>query len=181
MTEETEKTTLANATVTLEGKRNSLTGETGETGNINFNKVPPDTYTLLVQKEGYEDYIHDKPITIEEKKYNNIQLNIHLQPKQEPTETITPEEENTTRTIIIQTEPSIEGAEIQLISQDKTIQTQTTDNTGIVTFKEIPFGSYTIQSNTVGYEEFTKNITINSNNKDPRTISISFTEATTEE
>ena len=67
MTEETkEKTTLANATVILEGKRNSFTGETGETGNVDFTKLPPDTYTLLVQKEGYEDYVHKKPIKIDE-------------------------------------------------------------------------------------------------------------------
>ena len=178
MTEETkEKTTLANATVILEGKRNSFTGETGETGNVDFTKLPPDTYTLLVQKEGYEDYVHKKPIKIDEKKYNNIQLNIKLKPLETEQETTT-DEEDTTRTIIIETEPVIEGAEINLLSDNKIIKTTTTDNTGSVTFEDVQFGSYTIQSNTVGYEEVTKNITINSNNKNPRTISISFVETT---
>lgn len=181
MTEETTtpKKTLANATVILEGKRNSFTNETGEKGKVDFNKLPPDTYTLLVKKEGYEEYIHPEPITIKEKKYNNQTLNIHLTPQQqEQKEQEEEEEEYTTRTIIIQTTPTIEEAEIQLISQDETIQTQTTDNTGTVTFNDIPYGSYTIKSNTTGYEEYTQNITINSNNKNPRTINISFTETT---
>lgn len=164
---------LANATVTLTGLYHTITEQTNEQGKVSFTEVPPDSYVLTITRDGYKQYTHDEPLVIYEDKYNSYDLNITL----EEEETITPEppEEDETRNIIIQTNPAIDDITITLTDNQGHTETQTTIE-GEALFEEVPYGSYSIIVEADGYKQYTQNITINSNNNNPRTINVSLEE-----
>ena len=160
---------LANATVTLEGKYNQIVQETNENGQVNFTQVPPDTYTVLIQKEGYQDKVLKEPIIIKENKFNHHVHQVKLEktinkPKKD-------KEKSDTRTLIIKTrQPNIK---VSLISYDTDEQeTLTTNDEGNVIFEEIPYGNYEININTKGFYEYTRDILVNSNNRLIREIPV---------
>ncbi|WP_455644835.1 SpaA isopeptide-forming pilin-related protein [Methanosphaera sp.] len=169
MTEENKL--LANATITLEGKNHSLKKETGSDGKVSFDEVPPDTYTLLITKEGYKEYLHPTPLEIQKDKLSNYDLKINL-------EKIIEEE---TRKLIIKLSHEVQDVTLKLYQDEVLIQYANTDETGTATFEEVPYGSYSIKANIEEYEEVSKNITVNSTNKNPRTISISLVSIQTTE
>lgn len=160
-----EQKLLANATVTLEGKNHSIVKETNSKGEAQFKDVPPDTYTVLVTKEGYQEYLLPQPLTIHKNKKNNHHHNIRLNPIKKDKKII----EKDTRTLIIQT--MTDNAEVSLLSLDKDeSETKKTNKKGETIFKEVPFGNYEIIITKIGYHTFNKDILVNSNNKLTRKI-----------
>lgn len=159
-----EQKLLANATVTLEGKNHSIVKETNSKGEVQFKDVPPDTYTVLVTKEGYQEYLLPKPLKIHKNKKNNHHHNIRLDPIKKDKII-----EKDTRTLIIQTRVS--NAEVSLVSLDSDDgETKKTNKKGEIIFKEVPFGNYEIIITKTGYHTFNKDILVNSNNKFTRKI-----------
>ena len=156
---------LANARVTLEGKFNTIEQNTNEKGEVNFTSVPPDTYTVLVQKEGYKDYLLPSPIIIKKGKNNNHQQKIKLE-KIQPKAS---QKDIDTRTLIIKTRQ--QGAKVQLTNyENKSTINITTNKRGNAVFEEVPFGNYEILIQLEGYEEYSRDILVNSNNRLVREI-----------
>lgn len=159
-----EQKLLANATVTLEGKNHSIVKETNSKGEVQFKDVPPDTYTVLVTKEGYQEYLLPQPLTIHKNKKNNHHHNIRLDPIEKDKPII-----EDTRTLVIQT--MLDNAEVSLVSLDNDEgETKKTNKKGETIFKEVPFGNYEIIITRKGYHTFNKDILVNSNNKFTRKI-----------
>lgn len=156
---------ISNATVTLKGKKTNKTQtqKTGTDGTVSFKQLDTDEYTLNITKEGYEEYTHDKTLNIIAGKANNYNLEITLDP--------------ITRTIIISFTETTKNSTVTLQDKNTTTNKFTdTTKTGTVTFEEVPFGQYTITITNADYETFTKDITINKSNNNPRTISCTLTE-----
>ena len=155
---------LANARVTLEGKFNTIVQNTNEDGAVHFTEVPPDTYTVLIQKEGYKDKTLSKPITIKKGKNNTVQQEVKLNRQEVKAQP----KDIDTRTLIIKTTPY---ATVQLLNyENKGTAENTCDNNGKTIFEEIPFGNYEIRITLEGYQDYSRDILVNSNNRLVREI-----------
>lgn len=155
---------IANARVTLEGKFNTIVQTTNEKGEVNFTNVPPDTYTVLVQKEGYKDTILTEPIIIQKDKNNHHKHDVKLEKNKPKTQV-----EVDTRTLIIQTKTS--GARVSLQSyENKERETLLCDEKGEAIFEEVPFGNYELQITKIGYHKYSRDILVNKNNRLERKI-----------
>ena len=73
-----EVVAIPNCLVQLEGRTHHIEGNTDTHGRLTLQKIPDDTYTLMVLKEGYETYIHKEPILIKENKINHTNLQVSL-------------------------------------------------------------------------------------------------------
>lgn len=162
MTEEV--TVIPNASVQLEGTVNHLEGTTDPNGVLTLNRLPPDTYTLMIVKEGYKTYIHPEPITIKENKVSHTKLHISLI--------------KNSRTIQIKVTPKTNNIDVSLTpaGENSTPVTAKTDDNGVVIFNHVPYGTYELTINKSGYEEYTQNLTINKTNNEPRVIEVTLQE-----
>lgn len=153
---------LPNCFVTLEGTEHTYEGNSGPEGILSFDDIAEDVYTLIVHKDGYEDYIEEGIIVDDQNK--SLRAKVSL--------TKLPEE----ITIIVITEPEIEDILVTLIDvQGNVIHHGRTDLEGQVIFPKVHFGKYALKVKSDEYQRFTTNITVNRRNNNPRTINIPLT------
>ena len=159
-----EITVIPNASVQLEGTVNHLEGTTDQNGVLTLNRLPPDTYTLMIVKEGYKTYIHNEPITILENKNSHTKLHVSLT--------------KNSRTIQVKVTPKTSNIEVSLTSEGEntTPLTTKTDTDGVAVFNNVLYGTYLLTINKTGYEEYAQNVTVNKTNNDPRVIEITLHE-----
>lgn len=78
-----------------------------------------------------------------------------------------------TRTVNILLYPSVQDITVNL--NGSTNYSGTSDIKGQVNFKDIPFGTYTIEINDYNYNVYTQKVVINNTNNNPRIIQITLT------
>ena len=161
-----EITVIPNASVQLEGTVNHLEGTTDQNGVLTLTQLPPDTYTLMIVKEGYKTYIHNETITIKENKVSHTKLHISLT--------------KNSRTIQVKVTPKTSDTDVSLTpaGENTTPVTAKTDSNGVAVFNHVTYGTYTLTVNKSGYDEYTQNITINKTNNEPRVIEVTLDETT---
>lgn len=80
---------------------------------------------------------------------------------------------DSTRTLNIILSPSVQDITVNL--NGSTNYSSTSDINGQVTFKDIAFGTYTIEINDYNYAIYTQKVVINNTNNNPRIIQITLT------
>lgn len=80
---------------------------------------------------------------------------------------------DSTRTLNIILSPSVQDITVNL--NGNTNYSSTSDINGQVTFKDIAFGTYTIEINDYNYTVYTQKVVINNTNNNPRIIPITLT------
>lgn len=170
---------LPNATVRLEGTHNTVTGTTDQDGNVILGKLVPDTYTMVVNKEGYEEYTYPQPIVITPDKLHNLTLNVTLSEKVDSSDT--------TRMLKIKLSPATttdsQVTITNITDPENPIQCPivfTPDENNIVVIKDVEFGSHSLKVVCDGYEDYIQNITVNKSNNNPRNISVTLVKKETE-
>ncbi|PAV07611.1 prealbumin-like fold domain-containing protein [Methanosphaera cuniculi] len=80
---------------------------------------------------------------------------------------------DSTRTVNILLSPSVQDITVNL--NGSTNYSGTSDINGQVNFKDITFGTYTIEINDYNYNVYTQKVVINNTNNNPRIIPITLT------
>ena len=80
---------------------------------------------------------------------------------------------DSTRTVNILLSPSVQDITVNL--NGSTNYSGTSDINGQVNFKDITFGTYTIEINDYNYNIYTQKVVINNTNNNPRIIQITLT------
>ena len=80
---------------------------------------------------------------------------------------------DSTRTVNILLSPSVQDITVNL--NGSTNYSGTSDINGQVNFKDITFGTYTIEINDYNYNVYTQKVVINNTNNNPRLIPITLT------
>ena len=156
---------LSHCTVILEGSDHSYEGDTGEDGILSFDDIQPDVYTLTVKKEGYEVYV-EEGITIDEE---NKAIRAKIAMKELPHEIaymVLVTDDSTDKVNVDEATVVMYNTKGHIVYHGKT------DKEGQVTFPKVHYGKYLVKITKEGYQRFTKNITVNATNNNPRTENV---------
>ena len=150
---------LPNCQILLQGIENEYEGNSGPEGIISFEDIAEDVYTLTVHKDGYEDYI-EEGIIIDE---NNRTLRAKVNLKRLPHHI----------TLMVFVSPEISDLLVTLIDTGgHVIHHGRTDESGQVIFPKVKYGKYVLKVEGEEYKRHVSNITVNSRNNNPRTITV---------
>ena len=150
---------LPHCQITLQGTENEYEGNSGPEGIISFDDIAEDVYTLIVHKDGYEDYI-EEGIIIDE---TNRTLHAKVSLKKLPHHI----------TLMVLVSPEIPDLLVTVIdTEGHVIHHGKTDETGQVIFPKVHYGKYVLKVHGEDYKRYTTNITVNSRNNNPRTINV---------
>ena len=138
---------VSGATVTLTDEDSQTTSETTDSdGAVTFEDVLNGTYTLSIEKEGYQTETTSVIVAGEDQTINSVLIAID-------TLTITVDDGESTPS-------AIEGATVTIGET-----TKTTDSNGECTFTDMPYEDYTAEISATGYITKTETIAFRSNHK----------------
>lgn len=156
---------LPNCQVILQGTDNEYEGNSGPEGIISFDDIAEDVYTLIVHKDGYEDYIEEGIIIDEYNRTLRAKVNLKRLPHE--------------ITLIVVVSEEVPDLLVSIIDiEGHVIHHGRTDETGQVIFPHVHYGKYVLKVNSDlkvsdrQYKRYMNHITVNKTNNNPRTINV---------
>lgn len=179
---------IEGAKVTIIGANGTYEGVTNSAGIVEFTGINEDNYTLTVSCDGYEDYESVDPIEwTGDSQEVNVSLSKADESEDESTEESTEQTSETEQTsdvinIEVTIDPVIIGAKATLSNESESyVEVYEFNDTGLVTFPDVPYDTYTLLVTADGYNDNSQTITVNSTNNNPRSIKVTMEQTTSQE
>lgn len=155
-------TPLQGTTVRLTGNGEDRTATTDETGTASFTNVPTGPYTVEASRDGY--HANTTSVTVVSGQTVTVTVDI------------TQQTGNITLKVTNGTNP-LQGATVRLTGNGVN-RSSVTNNSGEVSFTNIPTGTYTVEASKDSYETVSQEATVISSQTE--TVTIALTQITTE-
>ncbi|HOP74455.1 MAG TPA: carboxypeptidase regulatory-like domain-containing protein [Bacillota bacterium] len=153
---------LQGATVRLTGNGEDRTATTNDSGEATFTNVPTGTYTVEASRDGY--HANTTSVTVVSGQTASVTVDITRQ-----TGSITLKVTNGTN--------PLSDVAVRLTGNGVN-RSSVTNNSGEVSFTNIPTGTYTVEASKDSYETVSQEVTVVSNQTE--TVTIALTQITTE-